>query len=352
MPARRDDVSIPAWSRDQLGSVHPPELEPPYFDTELEAWVLSRHADVLAAFHASSLVPKSTDANNFSESSDDSAWLRMRAETSNALSTARLRPWRESLTDDACSCADTLPDRQPVDLIAAYARPLCHRFAATVTGVSPDDAENLEDLARVISAATSAPENQSLVDAAKSATAKLRTYFPSGPEPMRDSGFVALSQTLPCILGNSWYALAQWPNQWSLLHGHPQLIDQAIEELLRYAGPVRILSRTATTDIYLNDTLILRGDRILLRIFAANHDPERFDRATEFSCTRHDTGHFTFGAGAHACVAANLIRMAVKTMTVPLLQRFVRANPVRDVDWQGGSIYRFPASLWVSLDAN
>ena len=55
MHARRDDPAIPAWSFDRLDSSQPPELDPPYFDTSLGAWVLSRHADVLAAFRASSL---------------------------------------------------------------------------------------------------------------------------------------------------------------------------------------------------------------------------------------------------------------------------------------------------------
>ena len=61
MTAQRDDVSKPAWFRDRLDFPYPSEIEPAYFDSNLQAWVLSRHADLLAAFHARSLVPGRRD---------------------------------------------------------------------------------------------------------------------------------------------------------------------------------------------------------------------------------------------------------------------------------------------------
>jgi hypothetical protein len=266
-----------------------------------------------------------------------------------ALSPVQLRAWREQLAPAARALAGGLSLEEPVDLMGAYARPLCLSLAAMVSGISPSDAEGLCERARGISAAAAEPFDPALRRSAKCASAELRNYFPSGPEPLRESGFVAISQTLPCILGNAWVALLRYSQEWSLLHRKPGLMEPAIEELLRYACLVRILSRTATTDIDLNGTLIRSGERIILRIVAANRDPERFSHPNQVDLARRDAGHLALGAGPHACVAANLIRLAAIAITRPLVQRFASANLSRPIDWQGGSGFRSPKSLWVHL---
>ncbi len=129
----------------------------------------------------------------------------------------------------------------------------------------------------------------------------------------------------------------------------PALTDQAIDELLRYAGLARTLTRTATEEINLNGAAIRKGDQIILRIIAGNRDPERFSHPHQVDVTRADPAHFTLGAGPHSCVAAGLIRMAATSLTRPLLQRFAAPTQARPVDWQGGSGFRYPRSLWVYL---
>jgi cytochrome P450 len=349
MPARRDNPSIPAWSRDQLDSPCPPELEAPYFDEHLRAWVLSRHADILAAFRASSLSPSGPNDQNGAEPSGESDRTKMRGETMEALSANQLRVWRERIAPEAVTLANRLPSEETVDLMDGYARPLCLSLAAMVTGISRGAAEALCGMARRVSASAAEPYDPAVRVSAKSANAVLRGCFHSGPEALRDSGFVALSQTLPCLLGNAWFALMQYPEEWSLLHQQPELTEQAIEELLRYAGLTRTLFRTATADLDLNGESIRKGERVILRIIAANRDPERFTEPHRVDVTRRDGGHFTLGAGPHACVAAGLIRMVAATMTHPLVQRFASANLALPVRWQGGSGFRSPSSLWVYL---
>lgn len=349
MHTRRDDPSLPAWSGDQLDSLSPPEIEPPYFDDILKAWVLSRHADILAAFRASTLSPVGPASGQISGPFDENARLKMRAEAMAVLSPAQLRAWREQLIPEAHALANRLPVEEPVNLMDEYARPLCLSLAAMVTRISRDDAEAFYELAQRISASAAEPFDPALRDAATTASAALRPHFHSDSEALRDSGFVALSQTMPCVLGNAWFALTQFPQVWSLLHRQPGLMEQAIEELLRYAGLARILARTATTDIDLNGVFIRSGERIILRIVAANRDPERFSHPNQIDITRRDAGHLTLGAGPHACVAANLIRMAAITITDPLVRRFASASPARPTDWHGGSGFRSPKSQWVSL---
>lgn len=339
----------PAWTRDRLDSADPPEVEAAYFDSALQAWVLSRHEDLVAAFHAPSLIPGRRDLADVFMESEESARLTMREEVRSALCPNHVRAWREKLRIDAEDLCRQLPIAEPVDLIADYARPLCLRFAAMVTGLEQNDADNLEELAQIVSASTADPENPHLRGPAKAANATLRTYFNAGPEALRDPGFVGLSQTLLRIVSTAWYALIRFPDQRRLLRDSQLSIHQAIEELLRYAGVVRLLTRTATEDIELNGASIRKGDQVLLRTFAAGHDSARFSEPEKLDCARRDPGHFAFGAGGHACVAANLIRTAAITMTLPLLARFASMQLARPVEWHGGSIMRSPASLWVIL---
>ena len=349
MPAKRDNPFVPAWSQDQLDSHSPPEMEAPYFDDHLRAWVLSRHADILAAFRDSSLSLAGPNDQNGGEPSAESERLKMRWETMEALSPAQLRAWRQRIIPEVDALIDSLPTEEPVDLMDGYARPLCLSLAAMVTGISRDAAKGLCEIARRVSARAAEPNDPEVRLSSKAANATLRGCFHSGPEPLRDSGFVALSQTLPCLLGNAWFALVQHPQEWTLLHQQPELTEQAIEELLRYAGLARTLFRTATADLDLNGFSIRKGERIILRIVAANRDPERFSDPHRVDITRRDGGHFTLGAGPHSCVGAGLIRMAATTITHPLVRRFRSASLALPVRWQGGSGFRSPSSLWVSF---
>jgi cytochrome P450 len=351
MHARREDPIKAAWTSDQLDSPLPPEIEDPYFDDLLGAWVLSRYSDVLAAFRSSSLFPIGPNSKADSEPPDETTQLKMREETREVLSPAQLRSWREGITLLVHSLAGSLPTQQPVDLVTTYARPSCLALAALVTGVAPRDAEHLEKIAEPISAFAAEPYDQALRSKAKSAKIELRNCFHHpGPEFLRDSGFVALAHTMPRLLANAWFALVRHPEQWNLLHQEPGLTEQAIEEVLRYAGLPRVLFRKANKDIELKGLQIQKGDRIVLRIIAANRDPQRFSNPDQVDLTRGGAGQLTLGAGPHSCVGASLIRMAAVTISRPLLERFSQVKLVEPVEWEGGSGFRSPVSLVVSLD--
>jgi cytochrome P450 len=349
MHAKREELLKPAWSNDRLDSRMAPEIEDPYYDEELEAWVLSRHADVLAAFRSSALWPTGSNSKKKVEPPDEKGNLQMRAETVEVLSAAQLREWRERMTPVVKGLIDGLPTDQTVDLVANCARPLCLTLAAMVTGIDLQDAARLQQVAEPVSASAAEPYDQDLRASASSANVELRGCFHSGPEPLRDSGFVALSHTMPSLLANAWYALLQHSEAWRLLHEQSELMEQAMEELLRYAGVARILFRRATEDVDLGGFAIRKGERIVLRVFAANRDPERFSDPGRFDVMRRGMGQLSLGAGPHACVGASLIRMAAVTITRPLLERFAWASLVEPVEWKGGSGFRTPATLLVRL---
>ena len=87
-------------------------------------------------------------------------------------------------------------------------------------------------------------------------------FTPGLSKALRDSGFVALSHTLPSLLANAWYGRLQNPRERRLLHEQSGLMEQAMEELLRYAGLARILFRRAIEDIDLNGVAIRKGRTI------------------------------------------------------------------------------------------
>jgi cytochrome P450 len=343
----RADLPRPEWDSDRLNSTVPPAAVPPYFDTVLEAWVLSRHEDVLAAFRSSHLVPAGADGGDDSEVPDEML-LAMRQETREALSPSQLRAWRDRLTPRAYGLAFSLARSEPVDLVSEYARPACLALAAMVTGLSVRDAERLQTIARPVSMAAAEPFDAQLRADAAAATAQMKGCFHAEPAALQDSGFVALAHTMPCLLANAWYTLLQQPKEWSMLHQQPELVEQAVEELLRYAGLTRVLYRRANRDVAMHGFLIRKGQRIILRIIAANRDPKRFAQPNQID-VRRGGGQLTLGAGPHACVAANLIRMAANTMTRPLLEIFATGRLTQRVAWQGGSGFRSPAALHVVL---
>ncbi|AEU36092.1 cytochrome P450 [Granulicella mallensis] len=346
MQKLREESSIPAWSSDEFDSPVSPHIEPAYFDKDLDAWVLSRYEDVLAAFRSSGL---GNNGKSLRTTEDDEAMEKMRAEAREALSPAQLRAWSEVITPIIQARAQTLPEGSPVDLLDSYVRPNCLDLAALVTGIDPQEAARLRTLAGTVSAAAAEPYDPALRAEAKSVTPALQACFHARAEALRDSGFVALSHTLPCMLANAFYALLQNPQQWALVHLESGLIEQAIEELMRHAGLGRFLRRQATEDLVIGDAFIRQGDRLILRIIAANHDPVRFAQPHELDVCRRGAAHFTLGAGSHACVGASLLRMASVAMLRPLVELFSSASLTEPVTWQGGSGFRSPKNLPVVL---
>jgi cytochrome P450 len=344
-----EEVSIPIWSSDEFDSPESPQIEAAYFDKDLDAWVLSRYEDVLTAFRSSAL---NVESKRPMSVEDDEAMNRMRAETRDALSPAQLRAWSEVIAPLIEARLQGLPEGRPVDLLDSYLRPNCLDLAALVTEIDPQDAMRLQELARPVSAAAAEPYDPVLRAESKSVMPELEVCFHGKAETLRESGFVALSHTLPCMLANACYALLQRPQQWMLLHLEPGLVDQAVEELMRYAGLSRFLSRQAMDDLIIGGASIRKGDRLILRIIAANHDPARFADPNELDIHRREAGHLTFGAGLHACVGANLLRMASVAILRPLVAAFSSAVLTESITWQGGSRFQSPEQLLVVLRKN
>ena len=335
----------PAWDDASQDGVFRLRSAQPYFDAKLDGWVLSRYADVTAAFHCPELVVVGSTNKERNPSVDEAARLTMRAETREALSPVKLRSWRKQMLQHGRELVAQFGQNQPVDLIRDYAQPLCLELAIRATEPETTSVRDLTALAAQVSLAAAEPLDAGLKSQSKAATAELRPFFNKGPEPMRESGFVALSQTLVSLLGNAWFALASYPREWGRLHAQPFLVARGVEELQRFAGLTRLLFRRAMADINLNGISIRKGDRVILCLLAANRDAERYPDPDELSVIRTRISHVNLGAGLHACVGAPLVRVAAIAATLALVERISSVELIEPIEWCGGSGFISPIAL-------
>ena len=238
----------------------------------------------------------------------------------------------------AYSIAVALPAGQPVDLVRAFVEPWSLAVAVVATGAPGDDAERLAGLAREVFLGAACSTDTALRPQAQEAAAELARSFPAAGASVDVQAFVALSQTLPCFLANAWFALLRHPEEAARLRAQPGLMSQAIEELLRYAGPSRAIFRQASAPAGIGCANIRQGDRVILLLAAANRDPAQFPEPGRLDFRRGAAGHLAFGGGPH--------RVPVHRWSAwPLPSRRARCSPLRApwnqaVQWIGSADLR------------
>jgi cytochrome P450 len=119
------------------------------------------------------------------------------------------------------------------------------------------------------------------------------------------------AETVAKLVGTAVVVFSRHPEQWEQLRADRTLIPAAVEEVLRYEGPVQYDCRYTTTDVHLHDTTIPAGSAVMLLGAAANRDERAFTDADSFNINR-DRGqaqNLAFGYGIHSCLGAALARM-------------------------------------------
>ena len=278
----------------------------------LNAWVLSRYDDVVAALRNASLqVPGAAP--------EPSRVVREAARE--AFDAAQLEQWRPMFERRAGEFVDALMVDEPVDLLATFAAPWSLWLAGMVSGLGEDRGDNDVTLheaarfARVVFDAASRSQDGTVTTRAEQAAVALAALLADrhGNESHAASvqAFVALSHTLPALLTRAWKTM--------LAHGDAAVADwrqpcrraSAMNDMLRLAGPSRAVFRIAAQETVVAGEPLRAGDRLVLMLSHANRDAA-------------NTGHVAFGAGAHACVGASLVRLALEVTTTALFERTTR----------------------------
>lgn len=123
------------------------------------------------------------------------------------------------------------------------------------------------------------------------------------------------------------YELIKNPRQYELLQREPQLIPDAVEEILRYRAPTVYYTRTAVVDYQLADKTISKGEKVVCWLASANRDEQVFAEPDQFDiqrCQREPVrkNYRTFGVGRHFCIGVHLARMQLKVMFEEIVSRF------------------------------
>ena len=133
---------------------------------------------------------------------------------------------------------------------------------------------------------------------------------------------IAGHETTVNLIGNGMLALMEHPEQLDRLRNDPTLIKPAVEELLRFDGPLETATeRYARVDLEIAGVTIPRGSMVFAVLASANRDERQFDRAAELDITRDPNRHLAFGQGVHFCVGAPLARLEGQIAINSLLRR-------------------------------
>lgn len=239
------------------------------------------------------------------------------------------------------------------DLVAAFAEPLPPEVFAILFGLPIDDSVRLAHWAATIALAFNPSLPREHVELVEQAAAEMRAYAQERIAVSRDhpgddlvtrlldaevdghhlseddvvamiTGFVfAGSETTRRQLTSAVQLLAEHPDDWERLASEPDLLPNAVEEILRHRGIISGLTRRAEESFEHEDLNVAEAGRVLLSFDMANRDPHRFEDAGSFVLDRPDAhAHLTFGWGPHLCVGAGLARLELAEGLRALTSRF------------------------------
>ncbi len=323
--------------------------------TDGAVWTLHRYADVHAALLDDRLVPYGVTARG------DATHRVVREAVAQELPPALVSRWRESLGARADQLLDSLADGDHADMMHCVARPWAHEAVQQILQIP------VPTIAACIPAATTLFEesalarggapSEALTHAAVQLSLQLEAFGGAGTV----QSFVAMTHTVPSLIGAAMLALLQHPSQLEWLRSNHSgnagrtVLAHATNELMRFAGPSRAVFRTAVAHVSIGPATIAPGDAVVLLLSHANRDPAVFVAPDQLDVQRTPAAHLAFGAGVHGCVGAQIVRMLLQEA----IAAFVRsprdvALDTRDglrVAWLDGFALRAPKSVPVVVRA-
>ncbi len=357
----------PEFIADPYPTYHRLRAEDPVHHSPLGFWVLTRYDDVVASLRDPRLAKEAiaafvaarmgapTPAMGLSMlDRDPPDHTRLRGLVSKAFTprvVEGLRPHIQAIVDDLLARVD---GTHSMDLMEAFAYPLPVIVICQMLGVPVEDRERFKewglDIARGLDAILLPPDSE-VARRSTAARRALADYFRelialrrASPRDDMLSGLIAAEEAgdklnedellATCILllvaghettvnliGNGTLALLRHPDQLQRLREDPGLIGSAVEELLRYDGPVQRTARIPSADVTIAGRTIAKGELVMPFIGAADRDPAQFPDPDRLDITRADNRHIAFGWGIHFCLGAPLARVEGQIAIGTLVQR-------------------------------
>lgn len=352
-----DPVALTATDDPYPGYRRLREEAPVHYVPDRDLWVLSRHADVLAAlkspdtFASSSGVVPSGYAPDIPTLIvlDPPLHTNMRKAVMRAFTPRRMESMSERVRGFAEELVSGLVERGRnggvADAFDGFTDPLPIYVMAELLGVDPSQRPMFKRCGDAI-VYSSGADPETLVAAQRELTEYLEGVF---AERSRHPGedlisvlltesdegralehdellglcfllLVAGTETTTSALGNAMLLLQQHPDERAELLRDPSRIPDAVEEILRFDPPVQGLSRVTTRDVDVRGRRIPRGARVHLLYASANRDADVFSEPDRFDVTRPPAQHLAFGLGIHFCLGASLARLELRIGLETLLR--------------------------------
>ena len=349
----------------------------------INAWVLTRYEDVDMVLR---------DHRRFSNHDDDDReyrsmlfhdppdHTRLRSLVSRAFtprSVAELEPQIQRLVTELL---DDIEGRDRFDLISDFAFPLPVTVIAEMLGVPAQDIDRFRDWSNDIALTVEPTLDDEQTRRMEESFQELLDYFEDIierrlKEPQDDmitallnveaEGdrlsrgellstltllLVAGNETTRNFIGNGMLALLKHPDQLQRLRDNPDMLDSALDELLRYDSPVQMDQRMVYEDVEIRSHRIRAGQRVINAIGAANRDPEVFANPDKLDIGRREKSHLSFGRGIHYCLGSPLAMMEGRIAFSALLDRFPSMSLVAEPEFREQIVLRGVEELWVEVE--
>jgi cytochrome P450 len=261
----------------------------------------------------------------------------------------RLQQRIEAIVDERL---DVVAAKGEADMMADVAFKLPVTVIGELVGVPVEDRDEFPPLVDEFFAAGQVGATPEQMDRADRAGERFREYFSGLVEAQRGAHpnpdlvgslvadgnlneeelqgtitliFIAGFITTANLIGNGLYNLLRHPGEMARLWADPDLVPNAVEEMLRFDTPVQLVERTALEDLEVDGHVIPEGDTIVTLLGSANRDPEQFDAPARFDLARPDAAaHVSFAWGIHHCLGAPLARLEAQLVFRRLRERFAR----------------------------
>ena len=161
---------------------------------------------------------------------------------------------------------------------------------------------------------------------------------------------VAGNETTRSLIGNGMLALLRNPDQLRRLRDHPNLLDSAINELLRFDSPVQFIIRVVLEDMEFQGRQFRAGQKVLVLVGAANRDPAVFSDPGTLDIGREEESHISFGRGIHYCLGSPLALLEARAAFAGLLARFASIQLVSEPEFRDQIVLRGVEDLWIEVD--
>lgn len=320
---------------------------------------------------------------------DPPTHTRLRKLVKKAFTPRAIEAWRPRVEAITHELLDRVADRGEMDLVADLARPVPATLICELLGVPVEDQDDFTEW--------TADATHGLVvlrgmgdDAMKrrveTASGALLVYFNQLIEARRGnpsddllsvlisaeedgdklSPLELLSQSVGLLIagfettigliGNGLTTLIRHPDELAKLRANPELAASAVEECLRYSGPIVATVRVLHEATQIGGFDLPRDAEVVAILAAANRDPEVFEEPERFDVARYAPGrdtppHLSFGGGVHFCLGAHLARLETEIAIGSLVQRFDRLELVDEKTEWGRSLFRVPGRIPIRFAA-